>query len=84
MAQRNAPNINLTQAFKIKSMSTRGVSQKDISTALGIHRNTVSNILVGKGAASEVAVSGTHYRSAPLTRMLAPLATSSHLLRDGS
>ena len=49
MAQRNAPNINLTQAFKIKSMSTRGVSQKDISTALGIHRNTVSNILVGKG-----------------------------------
>jgi len=49
MAARNTPNINLTQAFKIRSMSERGVSQKDIAAALGIHRNTVSNILRGKG-----------------------------------
>ena len=51
MAARNAPNINLTQAFKIKSMSRRGVSNKDIASALGIHRNTVSNILRDKGLA---------------------------------
>jgi len=51
MAARNAPNINLTQAFKIKSMSQRGVSNKDIASALGIHRNTVSNVLRDKGLA---------------------------------
>ena len=49
MAKRNVPNINLTQAFKIRSMSQRGVSNKDIASALGLHRNSVSNILRGKG-----------------------------------